>query len=1488
MHEPINPARVEGPSLKDERARTLGDALLRVTHPAHGLCTDLRWPGRGETVFLGEGGRIDRQSYAELRAEAETVLGGLRRSGARAGDHVVLQLASQRAFVTGLWACVLGGLVAVPVAVPSDYGTDRAGTGRLEAAWRLLGDPWLLAGADEADGLRALTAHRGRPELRIAVLDELLARHDGHSSEEWHRAVPEDPVLVLLTSGSTGVPKGVRLSHGNILTHAAAGRQHHEQTAGDIWFNWLPLDHAGGVIMSHLRNVVVGCRQIHAPTAWVLADPLRWLDALHEHRATMTWAPNFAFGLVSDRLTQEAGSRGWDLSCVRVVLNGGEAVVGRTARRFTELLRPHGLLVTAMRPVWGMSETSSGQIDGVLTREDSGAGRGGREAGAVSVGRPYPGFALRIVDEQHNVVPEGTVGALQVRGPAVTLGYHDQPAGAAFTEDGWLDTGDLGLTQEGELTLAGRAKDIIIVNGVNHACHDLEALVEDLDEVERSFTAACAVRTPDSSTDELALFFHLKNDADPDRALTRIRETVLHEAGINPAHLIPVPREDVPKTELGKIQRARLRELFETGALSVRPPRAGRRAAGRVVVDPSSGEGGFHRQSWEPAESPPPTVIESECPERGMTLLLADQHGLAETLARALRERGEACAVAVAGPGFAVLGPDRFILPSGHRDAYEHLLEVLAGRGQRVTRVLHLRTYGPYLGEPTEADLERVTDESVHCLAELAAALARFNPGRAPRGLFVIGSHSQYVHDGDLLAYERAPATAMVKSLAQEVPWLSCRHVDLPYTDSRADALTVLEELRTPVTGEGGVEFAHRSGWRLVRRLTPIDTTGSQAHEVSAPTGPVFREGGLYLVSGGLGALAMETSRHLLGAHGVRLLLLGRTQLPPAATWDEHIAAGTELGRKLASLRRLRALGDVHYAAADITDAHQVRAAVATAEEVCQIRLSGALHLAGHYEEFPLNEETLEQRSIVLHAKTRGAFVLHQLLQATPDALFLSFSSTGGFLGGPRIGAYSAANAFLDALAVHQRTQCHMQATSLAWSMWDNLGISRDYPFRDLVEARGHRILSPAMAVKMLEPAIRTGVPHVLIGADPHRPGSARIKEAAPTPASAAAPGTSTAAAAGTMRTLTWIWCALLNREHIAPHENFFALGGQSLLASRMLAQIREHLGIQLTFQALYADPTVACLARHLADTGRDPGGVLLPIRPEGSLPPLFCIHPASGTAWSYAALLDTLAPDRPLYGLQARGLTGHETLASSIEEMAADYTAAISSVRPDGSFHLLGASFGGLVAHAITSLLQQAGRRTGVLAVLDTWPPSPGYGPSPDHLEQLLLRVLLRDAGCADAAGAQPGARISRSEVASLLQGAGSALTGLGTDGVDALVQVMRNSIRLQDIWSPPRIQGGLLHFTAADRLFTSGSPEAAWKPYIAGRVTSHDVDCAHVDMLQPGPVQQIGHTLETALTEADHQETKPEPGNHANDCDAPSGLRVESERSHVTSRRV
>lgn len=416
-------------------------------------------------------------------------------------DAVLFQLSDTRQFVTGFWACALGGMAVVPLAAPpSGYERESSQLARLSDAWTALEQPWVLAPATARDGIGAALGRHGGGPPRVAVIDALL---DSPQDHNWHPATPDDLVLLLLTSGSTGKPKAVEQRHRNVLAYVASAVQQHGLTAADSSFNWMPLDHVGGVVMFHLRDVVLGARQVLAPTSWVLEDPLRWLDAVDRHRATSTWAPNFAYGLVADRLAAEPEQQ-WDLSCLRLAINAGEAVVARTARRFLAALHRFGLPDDAMHPVWGMSETSSGETDGVLT-----LGNSSDDDPYVSCGRPHPGFAVRVVDEDGNPLPEGRVGRLQVRGAAVTDSYHRAPHhnAEAFRTGGWFDTGDLAFLRDGAVTLTGRAKDVIIVNGVNHSSQEIEATVEEIAGVERSFTAAVAVRTSATApTDELAVF----------------------------------------------------------------------------------------------------------------------------------------------------------------------------------------------------------------------------------------------------------------------------------------------------------------------------------------------------------------------------------------------------------------------------------------------------------------------------------------------------------------------------------------------------------------------------------------------------------------------------------------------------------------------------------------------------------------------------------------------------------------------------------------------------------------------------------------------------------------------------------------------------------------------------------------------------------------------------------------------------------------------
>ncbi|MBV9141208.1 MAG: SDR family oxidoreductase [Pseudonocardiales bacterium] len=1463
-----------GPPLRRLEVSTLDAALRRVVSMGE------PGGGSGESLYIGPDGALERQSYAELLDEASRLLGGLRGLSLTPGDTVLLQLPGNRDFVVGFWACVLGGYVAVPLAVPPVEQPGAAAAAKVEHAWESLGRPLVLTNRDR---------RRERSAKRVAVIEEVGA---GPAEENWHASRPEDLVLLMLTSGSTGTPKAVRLCHDNLLTHAAAARQHHDLTPADVTFNWMPMDHVGGLIMSQVRNVVLGCRQIHAPTPWVLEDPLRWLSVMHTHRVTVTWAPNFAFGLVNKQAARIAAQR-WDFSALRLVLNGGEAVVDRVARRFVQLVTPHGLPPGAMHPIWGMSETSSGQITTVLPEE------GG---GQVEVGRPYPGLAIRITDDDGTVVPEGTVGHLQVRGPAVTSGYHNDPDStrAAFTDDGWFRTGDLGLLRDGALTLTGRAKDVIIIGGVNHPSHELEAIVEELDDVARSFTAACAVRTAGQATDELALFFVLASGADTATAARRIRATLLRAAGITPSYLIPVDRKRIPKTEIGKIQRSKLVQEFYDGAFDTEITRMDLLLGGEHTLP-----NWFFRPVWQPAE----LLHQGRPPAHGHTLLLADRHGLAEQLAEALRAHGLTCTLACYGTTFVRHAADRFALPWDDPAPYHRLLDAIPP----VERVVHLACCAPDTGAPSLAELALAQRDGVECLARLVTALAsRPTPrsasgaGKPAVGLSVISSGSQQVRPAEPLALARTSVIGLVKSLNQELSWLRARHIDVPPGAGTQVIQQLLAEIHTPA---GEVEVALREGRRWARRL--VQLPGGTL----PPTLPVFQEGGRYVISGGLGELAVEVARHLLAAHRVRLLLLGRTELPDPSTWDRLIAGGGELRRKLSAYRELRALGDVAYAAVDITDPEALRQAVRTAEQRWSAKLSGVLHLAGHIDERPVIEQSAQQRAAVLAPKVAGGWALHQLVQDLPRTLFVSFSSVNGFLGGPGVGAYSAANTFLDSLAAYQRREGVVEGRSLAWSMWDERGMSRGYGRRELTAARGYRILGAQEALRSLDVALRHDAAHVLIGLDadaawvranvhaPARPLRALVsyvetagcetvgvrpneslpdRYGTPTwcelvgveelPAAAdgeldrdrlARAGAVVAGRSGDSepatdleRAIARIWCETLERDRIGVRENFFELGGHSILATQLLSRLRDALGVELTVAALFEDPTIAGLAARIEQAGEESVGMLdvvLPLRPRGLRAPLFCVHPGAGVSWPYAALLGGLHVDRPLYGLQARGLHAGQAVAVSVAEMAADYLRQIRAMRPHGPYHLLGWSFGGLVAHAMATQLRAEGQRVGLLALLDAWPvgaaTEPAALPTDEELDRALMEILLRSAGIE----LRPDAPLpSTAGALDLLRCSGSPLRGLDEAAISALRQVMANNTKLHYTYVPRQFDGNLVFCTAGGAEFPKEfAAQESWRPFVGGQITNHVIACTHHDMLRPQPATDIARIIETELTQ-------------------------------------
>ena len=447
---------------------------------------------------------------------------------------------------------------------------DRSLPTLWERSAQALENPLLLADASFAADLDGAPEVLKGEKFWMRTVAELRACEPDFNARGSH---PEDVAVMMLTSGSTGMPKRVVLSHRNLLSQAAGSVQKNGFSKEDISLNWVPIDRVAGLVYFHIRDVYLGSRQIHFPLQLFLQEPLVWLDAIDRFRVTIAFGPNFAYGLVNDRLeatrSQEGRDRAkpqWDLSSIRCFLNGAETIVAKTARRFLQELAPCGLSPTAMRPSWGMAEVSSG-----VTFSDRFSLEATTDSDRfVGVGAPIPGVDLRIVDDKNRVVGEGEIGSLQVRGLTVTSGYDNNPEAnqKVFAGDGWFETGDLGFLRDGELTIAGRQKDTIIIYGENYYSHDIEAFVEEIDGICVTYVAACAVRSNRSDTDELAIFFSAENpESDSLKILMqKIQSYLVERVGVRPSYLIPVAKEMIPKTAIGKIQRRELKKRFEAGA----------------------------------------------------------------------------------------------------------------------------------------------------------------------------------------------------------------------------------------------------------------------------------------------------------------------------------------------------------------------------------------------------------------------------------------------------------------------------------------------------------------------------------------------------------------------------------------------------------------------------------------------------------------------------------------------------------------------------------------------------------------------------------------------------------------------------------------------------------------------------------------------------------------------------------------------------------
>ena len=1198
---------------KAEIPRTLSEALQRAA---------LRSPDKGVVYIQHDDSEIF-QSYPALLEEAKRILTGLRELGLKPQDKVIFQFDRNQDFIPTFWACVLGGFVPVPLSVAPTYKESNSAVKKLHNAWQMLKHPLIMTSKTLELPIRSLSNIFNHENIQVETVEKLRACEP---SQNWHNSQSDDLALLLLTSGSTGIPKGVMLNHRRVLYRAACSAQRHNFSSKLVSVNWLPLDHVSGIVQFHIRDVYLACKQIHAPTEMFLQDPLKWLDWIARFRVNVSWAPNFAYGLVNDH-ADEIVARHWDLTSMRVFMNSGEAIVPKTARRFLELLSCHGLPQTAMHPSWGMSEMSSA----VTFSDNFSLDSTTDDDQFVEVGSPIPEFSMRIVDAQNQVVNEGEIGFLQAKGPTVTSGYYQNPElnGEIFTDDGWFNTGDLGFIHDGQLTITGRQKDVIIINGVNFYSHEIEAVVEEIEGVEVSYTAACAVRTSNSNTDQLAIFFNTpySNENKLVDLLKQIRGSVVQKVGVNPTYLIPVDKETIPKTAIGKIQRSRLKKRFEAGEFDAILKR----------IDILSGNTNtlpnwFYRKTWRRKE----TVNLNLQSLTGPYLIFLDKLGLGTFLCKELNKSKWPCVGVEVGSSFAKINATCYQIDPKNPNHYRQLLECLLEEEIRVNQILHLWTYDTYEGENSSLEaLENAQNLGIYSLLFLIQALEKVEVAEQSVHLLVISSYTNLTSPDEDIAYEKSPISGLIKTIPQEMPWLYSTHVDLPINPVEVNAGYVLQEMCVPSVDR---EVAYRNGQRLVPCLEKVDLSREKKHDLP------FKRGGMYLLTGGLGEIGLAITKYLLQHYEVRLLLVGRTPLPERNTWESNLEQSDVISKKIQACLKLEQLGgEVIYESVDICDFAHLQQVVEQAKSGWHSDLDGIIHLAGNYQERLLVEETRESLAAMLRPKVLGAWLLHQLLKDRPDGVFINFSSVNGFFGGFKVGAFAAANCFLESFSHYQRHKGSLQSYCFAWSLWDEVGISTGYQMKDLSRARGYYTIQGRQGLSSFLIGLHHGQPQLLIGLDGSNP---RIRcylktesyqtqklcayltdQAAPisiaklqtlvvkdrfgTPSTCKflqvkeMPLTETgevdlpqllAIEHQTHRKnselvaprteiegqIASIWQEVLDIPQVFIYDNFFELGGHSLLATQVISRLRKVFKVELPLYSLLETPTVADLAKTL------------------------------------------------------------------------------------------------------------------------------------------------------------------------------------------------------------------------------------------------------------------------------------------------------------------
>ena len=520
-------------------------------------------------------------SYAELVTKAKKYLAYFQAMGVQPKDEVIIQTEDNELLLLAFWACILGGVIPVPLSSERKKNTSD----KLFKIWGNLNNPFLFS--DESHFQRNILSQEEEQELVSTIKAKYISPTLGegqYSLPELHEPAINDLAFIQYSSGSTGTPKGVMLTHKNLAYNVNDCVVGAEMTRYSRSLSWIPLTHDLGMIAFHISHVAVGANQYIMPTSLFIRRPLLWLEKASEYAATTLYSPNFGIKYYLNALGDRS-LPGINLSSVKAIINGAEPISIKVCQEFVERLAATGLPLNCIQPSYGMAEASvgisSGEVNGELKEhflqrsclhighQVKYASKNTPEEGVgfVNLGKCFFHTKMRVVDDRDNVLPLNTVGHIQIKGPNVTQGYYNNPEATAkvFTPDHWLRTGDVGfLAPDESVVITGRFKNIIILQGQNYFAHDIERVLFGIDDIDLGKVAVCGLAGGGDTNEKLLVYVVYRKPLEEFiPIIDEINERLLAVLGVAADVILPI--KALPKTTSGKVQYFHLKQAFKGG-----------------------------------------------------------------------------------------------------------------------------------------------------------------------------------------------------------------------------------------------------------------------------------------------------------------------------------------------------------------------------------------------------------------------------------------------------------------------------------------------------------------------------------------------------------------------------------------------------------------------------------------------------------------------------------------------------------------------------------------------------------------------------------------------------------------------------------------------------------------------------------------------------------------------------------------------------------